>query len=150
MRDNNYLKTLLTTIWDKYFSDVPIANVVTIKFGNRSYRQLGAIKSKRGDTSTSSIVLTSHFKEESVPEHVLLTTIAHEIAHYAHGFNSPLPKLYKHPHRGNIVDKELIKRGMKEDLANSKEWLDKNWKTVVGARRRKPRRVRRRFIIFPF
>lgn len=149
MRDNHYLKTLLTTIWDKYFPDVPIANQISIKFGNKSYRQLGAIKSKRGDNSSSTIVVTSYFKDTTIPEHVILTTVAHEVVHYAHGFNSPLPRLYKHPHRGNIVDKELIKRGLGEELRQSKEWLDKNWKGIVGVRQKRVRRVRR-FIIFPF
>lgn len=149
MRDNHYLKTLLTTIWDKYFPDVPIANQISIKFGNKSYRQLGAIKSKRGDTSSSTIVVTSYFKDTTIPEHVILTTVAHEVVHYAHGFNSPLPRLYKDPHRGNIVDKELIKRGLGEELRESKEWLDKNWKNIVGVKRKRVRRVRR-FIIFPF
>lgn len=149
MRNNHYLEQLLSTIWDTYFPDVPISNTVTIKFGRKSYRQLGAIKSRRGDTSISNIVLTGYFADEKVPEVVLLTTIAHEVVHYSHGFNSPLPKLYKDPHMGNIVDRDLIKRGLENELKASKEWIDSNWRSVIGTRTRR-RYKRRKFFIFSF
>lgn len=149
MRDNNYLKTLLKSLWDRYFPDVPMANTVIIKFGRKSYRQLGAIKSKRGDNTVSTIVLTKHFSDFNVPEFVVRSTIAHELVHYSHGFNSPLPKLFSDPHRGNIVDKDLVRRGLGDDLKQSKEWLDANWKDYTGVKYRRSY-TRRRFLIFPF
>ena len=48
---------------------------------------------------------------ELIPEYVIDTTVAHELVHYMHGFFSPHQRLYKHPHKGGIVTKELKKRG---------------------------------------
>ncbi|MBI2357238.1 hypothetical protein HYV12_04275 [Candidatus Dojkabacteria bacterium] len=150
MRDNHYLNNLLETIWDGYFQDVPRANLVTIGFGRRSYRQLGAIKSRKGDTSISNIVLTGYFTSLIVPEFVLVSTIGHELVHYSHGFNSPLPKLYSDPHRGNIVDKDMIRRGLHQELNDSKLWLAENWSNIIEVRPRRRRYSRRKFLIFSF
>ncbi|KKR05559.1 MAG: hypothetical protein UT34_C0002G0066 [candidate division WS6 bacterium GW2011_GWF2_39_15] len=150
MRDNQYLIVLLEAIWNRYFADVPRVNKVSIRFGKHSYRQLGAIKSKRGDDSESKIVLTRFFMSPEIPEHVLISTIAHEIVHYSHGFNSPLPKLYSDPHRGNIVEKDLTKRGLEKELTLSKQWLKENWSIIVTPRLSQRRRLRRRFLIFSF
>ena len=48
---------------------------------------------------------------EIIPEYIIDLTLAHEMIHYMHGFNSPLPKQFRHPHAGSVVDRELKKRG---------------------------------------
>ena len=68
--------------------------------------------------------------DERVPEYVIDTTLAHELVHYMHGFNSPLPQKYKHPHRGGIVDKELIKRGFGHNLSMEKVWAKNQWEKL--------------------
>jgi hypothetical protein len=146
MRDNNYLEEQLYDIWENHFADVPRKNYVVIKFGKYSRRQLGSIKwaSKRtkikgllnkikediksqDDKRVTVITITKYFQHEEVPDEVVRQTIAHELVHYTHGFHSPLKQIYKHPHRGRIVEKELHKRGLQDTFQFSEEWLKKNW-----------------------
>ena len=140
------LEVMMYELWDSFFSDVPRKNLVLIHFGKYSARRLGSIKwaTKRSkikylmkdkeeelkfqdDPRVSIITITRFFASLSVPELIPRMTIAHEMVHYAHGFHSPLPQLYDNPHRGNIVNKELIKRGMGSQLAEAEEWLKQNW-----------------------
>jgi len=131
MRTNSLLETLLDSIWQDYFSDVPRSNKVSIKFGKRAKRRLGSIRkinnrigSKNFETE---ILINGYFRDKTIPQYVIEATIAHELSHYAHGFSSPLPKLSRFPHRGGMVDKELVNRGLKylADIENS--WLKNNW-----------------------
>jgi hypothetical protein len=62
---------------------------------------------------------------------VLISTLSHEICHYAHGFHSPLPKKYKYPHKGGVVEKEMMIRGLKDYLDKSNLWLKNNWSDTV-------------------
>jgi hypothetical protein len=123
---------------------------VLTKFGRYAKRQLGCIKfadekskvksllkkykediSSQDISSVSIIVLTGYFKDLIVPEFVLISTISHEICHYAHGFNSPLPKKYKYPHRGGVVRKEMVNRGLLKIFIESEDWLKENWQSIV-------------------
>ncbi|MCA9382456.1 hypothetical protein KC660_03560 [Candidatus Dojkabacteria bacterium] len=152
MRDNLWLESRLDSIWSDYFADVEKANVVKIKFGKKARQQLGSIKwvDEKGhglkirvplfkkvnrrikpDKAISQITITSYFKDESVPDYVIDSTIAHELCHYAHGFSSPLQQRYDHPHKGNVVGKELRKRGLGEMEKDSKIWLKENWRNIV-------------------
>lgn len=149
-RDNKYLENLLYEIWEEYFSDVPRKNLVVIKFGKYSKRQLGSIKKANEKTkikrlmqkykdlleiqdekSISVITVTRYFQSEGIPEYILISTIAHELCHYTHGFNSPLPKLFRYPHQGGIVGKEMDKRGLREMRLKTKRWLKKNWSKII-------------------
>ena len=47
-----------------------------------------------------------------------------------HGFHSPLPKKYKHPHKGGVVDKELRKRGFGYNLKLEKVWAKNQWEKL--------------------
>jgi hypothetical protein len=137
-------------VWEEYFNDIPRKNFVLAKFGRYAKRQLGCIKfadekskvksllkkykediSSQDISSISIIVLTGYFKDLIVPEFVLISTISHEICHYAHGFHSPLPKKYKYPHRGGVVRKEMISRGLLTISIESEDWLKKNWQSIV-------------------
>jgi hypothetical protein len=149
-RDNKYLENLLYEIWEEYFPDVPRKNFVIIKFGKYSKRQLGSIKKANEKTkikrlmqkykdlleiqdekSISVITITRYFQSEDIPEYILISTIAHELCHYTHGFNSPLPKLFEYPHQGGIVSKEMDKRGLREMRLKTRRWLKEKWSEII-------------------
>ena len=67
------------------------------------------------------------FQSSLVPEYIIDLTIAHELIHYSHGFHSPLPKLYSHPHKGGIVTKELKQRGFANQLSLEKNFIKNEW-----------------------
>jgi hypothetical protein len=150
-RDNKYLENLLYDIWENSFADVARLNLVAIKYGKHSKRQLGSIKLiKDRDTfnkylqkynlrkdmfeksSVSLITITKYFSYSYVPEYVLKSTIAHELCHYTHGFSSPLKKLYQYPHQGSVVKKELQKRDLLDIYLDSKKWLKDNWVSIIS------------------
>lgn len=151
MRDNKYLEKLLYDIWETSFCDIPRLNAVVIKYGKYSKRQLGSIKMIKDEVilnryikrfniekenleeySVSIITLTKYFSQPYVPEFVIKATIVHELCHYAHGFNSPLKKIYDHPHKGNIIRKEFNKRDLSDMYVESKNWLKQNWLSVIS------------------
>lgn len=150
MRDNKYLENLLWDLWDNNFCDVPRKNLVVIKFGKYSKRQLGSIKlanertkikslirKKEGELdvqdekSVTVITVTRYFQKDIVPEFVVRATISHELCHYTHGFQSPLEKKFNKPHQGNIINKELSKRGLLEEEKMADKWLKENWIKIV-------------------
>ena len=148
---NIELQNLLYDIWEKHFDDVPRKNLVIVKFGKFSKQRLGSIKWARDlkgvksmykqfeqehkvqdDKRITLIILTRYFTQENIPEFLIKTTLAHEIVHYTHGFNSPLEKKYKYPHQGRIIERELRKRGLGQEYDLSEKWLKENWKKVVS------------------
>ncbi len=133
------LTIYLTSIWQHYFSDVPRANEVQIAYCRPWKSRLGLIRMSL-DSTRSFIGINSLLQHRNVPDCVLVTTIAHELVHYTHGFGSPLPQLYEHPHANNIVDKELEQRGLSSALADCNTWIDEHWYTFYEAQRpAKPR-----------
>jgi hypothetical protein len=126
-REDIWLDEKLGQIWELLFPETPKENNVLVKFKGKSLRRFGCIKKKKKD---SIIEINSLFQDERVPEYVIDTTLAHELVHYMHGFNSPLPQKYKHPHRGGIVDKELIKRGFGHNLNLEKIWAKNQWEKL--------------------
>ena len=122
MRDDNFLNERLISIWNILFPEVPKANKVIIRFKGKWKNKFGHIKKIKDKTE---IVVNGLFKEEVVPEFIIDLTIAHELIHYMHGFNSPLPRKYKYPHQGGIVTKELKNRGFDHLLKKEKEFLKK-------------------------
>ncbi len=145
VRDNAWLTEKLEKIWRGYFANVERSNDVEIKFGAKARRRLGSIRqiNPRDKHSTTKILITGYFKDERVPESIIDITVAHELAHYAHGFCSPLPKYSKYPHQGGLVDKELKSRGFADTLKFQKTWLKTDWPKITGEPVRR-RRVRRR------
>jgi hypothetical protein len=151
MRDNKYLENLLYDIWENHFCDIPRTNVVTIKYGRYSKRQLGCIKIIKDrktfvryinkleindsifeEESISLITITKYFTNSAVPEFVIKSTIAHELCHYAHGFNSPLKRIYMHPHKGGVIRKEFKERDILNLYLDSKRWLKQNWISIIS------------------
>lgn len=155
MRDRKYLENLMYDLWEDNFSDIPRKNLVLIKFGKYSKRQLGSIKLANEYTKIKSLIkknkedydvqddkritvitITKYFQNEIVPEYVVKGTIAHELCHYAHGFSSPLEKQFDKPHQGNVINKELAKRGLLEEQRLADKWLKDNWIGIVYPMRR--------------
>ncbi len=120
------LNIYLDHIWQQYFPDIPCVNEVQIAYCHPWKSRLGLIRLSL-DNATSFIGVNALLQHRQVPECVLITTIAHELTHYAHGFGSPLPRLYKHPHANNVVNRELEQRGIGEYVHQSDAWIDKQW-----------------------
>ena len=124
MRNDIWLEKRMNQIWELLFPETPKLNNVYIKFHGKWKNKFGHI-TKRGDDSY--IVINGLFKHDLVPEYIIDITIAHELIHYSHGFNSPLPRLYKHPHKGGIVRKELLKKGFGHLLRKERYFTRKEW-----------------------
>ena len=129
MRDVEFLKSKLELIWQSGFLDVEKKNNINIKFKGRWKNKFGHIKKLK--TGDSEIVINGYFKDEKVPDYIIDLTIAHELVHYSHGFNSPLPRLYSHPHKGGIVNKDLKKRGFGSLLKLERPWIKNEWRGIV-------------------
>lgn len=147
-RDNKWLENRLQYIWSTYFSDIEKINRVYIIFGRSNRNQLGSIAAKGPKRlvrlpgrfpkpswwlpeSYSVITMNGLFKNPEIPDEIVDSTIAHELVHYSHGFSSPHPQLFRYPHQGSVVTKELIKRGFKEQLKFQRTWLKANWRKHI-------------------
>ena len=149
MRSNGWLKELLDFLLKNYFSDVPITNPIEIKFGRearyrfgsirlvkpRGLRILGSIRKLRDRIPQKSVVtITSLFARESIAVDVVRYTIAHELCHYAHGFSSQNRRMFKYPHHGGIVNKELKERGAENLTLAFKKWLKIYRKKILAGK----------------
>lgn len=124
--DRYRLSHTLESIWQHYFPDIPRVNQVEIAYGQPWKRRLGLIRLSFDNTRTF-IGVNSLLQQSQAPDCVLLTTIAHELTHYAHGFGSPLPRLFDHPHANNVVERELERRGLGQMARQCDEWIDNAW-----------------------
>lgn len=120
------LSAYLDAIWERYFADVPRVNDVYITYCYPWKSRLGLIRLAL-DNSHSLIGVNTLLQHQQVPLSLLITTIAHELVHYAHGFGSPLPRLYEHPHADGIVERELEQRSLGDYLQHSNTWIDEQW-----------------------
>lgn len=131
MRNELWLQELLDSTWDRYFSEVPQANIVRIVFGKRAKRQLGSIRLDRNDPTVTIITMNGLYRNTAIPQFVVEATLVHELIHYAHGFNSPLQQLHKHPHAGGVIRREYAERGLEQMYLDQKRWLKENWPEIV-------------------
>jgi len=146
-RDNKWLRDRLKYLWQRYFSDVPIVNKITIKFGRPTRTRLGSIKPGRKLGNEHSIItINGHFTNLEIPEFVVDAVIAHEFMHYAHGFASPHEKAFSHPHKGGVVDWDLKERGLDDILKLEKKWLKLNWSNYIKNNHQFKPRIRFKFI----
>ncbi len=127
-RDHAWLDIRLSEIWETYFPDTEREPDLAIRFGSKAAGRLGSIKRRRGQTI---ITVTSYFRDPTIPQDVIDETIAHELVHYAHGFESPLPQLYRYPHEGGIIRREMVKRGLSIIQRNAKRWLKHHWRAYL-------------------
>ena len=126
LRDSRWLKEELRYLWANFFADTLRANTVEVSFAGSWKSRLGVI-SLSEDKQTTHIGINSLLSLPEAPYYVARITIAHEMVHYSHGFGSPLPRLYRHPHRGRIVEKELLARGFGQEYRVYQEWIRNHW-----------------------
>ena len=163
MRDNLWLKKQLEFLLKKYFSDITITNPIEIKFGREAKYRFGSIRLLRRDRESKShrvngfkhrisnlksqisdlrskvpqksvITITSMFAKDDIPVEVVHHTICHELCHYAHGFSSTNKRLFKYPHHGGIVNKELERCGAKHLILVFKKWLKSYRSRILAGR----------------
>lgn len=132
-REDKWLLSRLDELWTKHFSDIPQTNRIFIKFGRFAKYRLGSIRLDH-KTKASFITITSMFKDPKVPQEVIDHTIGHELVHYSHGFSSTHPRLFKYPHAGGVVKKEMGERGMEYLYEAYTSWVKlyrKNFKEMI-------------------
>lgn len=156
MRDHSWLAKQLDFLLKTYFADIPITNPLEIRFGREAKFRFGSIRLIKGtkgfkkhlrgvrlfsprrwrsrEPQKSIITITSMFAGESVPTDVVRYTIAHELCHYAHGFSSANKRLFKYPHHGGIVNRELAERGAGELIREFKRWLRSYRREILAGR----------------
>lgn len=125
MRNNDWLYNRMLQIWNLLFPEVQKLNLIEIRFKGKWKNKFGHIKLLKN--KTSEIAINGLFQDERIPEYIIDLTIAHELIHYYHGFNSPHKQKYRHPHQGGIVTKELKKRGFAHLLNKEKQFIKKEW-----------------------
>ncbi|GAC1377299.1 MAG: hypothetical protein NVS2B12_37620 [Ktedonobacteraceae bacterium] len=128
------LSACLNLIWQRHFTDMPCVNSVSIDYCYPWKSRLGLIRLSL-DASITFIGINTLLQLPQVPDYVLITTIAHEMVHYSHGFGSPLPRVLKHPHANKVVDKALEQRAMGTYLKYCNQWINQNWYTFYEAQR---------------
>ena len=139
-----------------YFSGVLLTNPLEIKWGREAKYRFGSIKLvsyksikwdkghkgikgliRLGDTPKKSLItITSMFCDGTIPVGVVHYTIAHELCHYAHGFSSTNKRMFRHPHHGGIINKELTERGAQDLIPIFKKWLREYRKQILDGRQR--------------
>lgn len=127
MRDDEWLKKRMNNIWNFLFSDIERKNKIIIRFKGRWKNKFGHIKLLKN--KNTEIAINGLFREIIIPESIIDLTIAHEMIHYSHGFNSPHPKLFKYPHQGGIVKRDLLKRGFGNLLREERKFV-KKWPEI--------------------
>ena len=125
MRDKVWLENRMNQIKDMLFPDLEFKNQVSIRFKGKWKNKFGHITMLK-DRSTE-IVINSLFSNQDIPEYIIDLTIAHELSHYLHGFHSPLERKYKHPHKGGVVTKELVKRGFGYLVKRERYFIKNEW-----------------------
>lgn len=139
-RDNRWLGEHLAAVWDRHFADTPCLNPVDIAFAKQWKARLGLITLCE-ESNISNIRLNALLSHPDVPECITTITVAHELVHYSHGFGSALPRRYQHPHRGNVVERELVRRGLERDLEEYLDWIDQHWDQFYHTETRPPRHL---------
>jgi hypothetical protein len=140
MRDDHWLNQRLKEIWEFLFPEVPKPNLVIAKFKGKWKNKFGHIKGIKN--KNTEIAINGIFQDPIVPEFIIDLTLAHELIHYMHGFHSPLPRQYKHPHAGGIVTRELKKRGFEHLMKKEKIWIRNTWPQII--KEKMPEKIKRR------
>jgi hypothetical protein len=130
IRTEEWLTERVCLLRDNHYSDVPQGYPITTRWGARARYRFGSISARNG---VCLIMVNQLFADERVPCFVVDETIAHELAHYAHGYGSGLPRLYPHPHRGGIIEKELRQRGLGDLHDRAEQWRKTQWQTYYAA-----------------
>jgi predicted metal-dependent hydrolase len=140
MRDAIWLQDRLSLILKKYFSDVVLVNRIEIRFGRKAKTRLGSIIKLKNEVSL--ININGHFTNIRVPVYVIDAVIAHELSHYAHGFQSDHQRFHRFPHLGGVVTNELKSRGMGLVIKKQKKWIKKSWRAFLKVNQPRKRRLK--------
>lgn len=130
-RDDDWLAERVRLLWENHFRDVPVGLPIVTRFGSRAKYRFGSIAARDGKCL---ILINRLFADPFVPTFVVDGTLAHELAHYAHGFGSGLPRLHEHAHKGGVVDRELEKRGLGDMERKAEQWRKACWETFYAER----------------
>lgn len=117
-----------------------MANAVSIRFVREGRRRLGWIAMSESGESTL-IGINRLLASPDVPQPLCDVTIAHELAHYAHGFGSPLARRFADPHAGGVVETELRARGLGRWLDDADVWTSRHWSAVSSSHAKGPERA---------
>jgi hypothetical protein len=142
VRDGAWLERELERLLQGPFLDVEIVNPIVVKWGRRARGRFGSIALRDG---VSVIIINGAFREPGIPAEIVRATLAHELAHYAHGFSSEHRQAHPHPHRGGVVDRELGARGLGELAGLHKRWAREEWPRIAPLSQRRTRRRIRDF-----
>jgi len=154
VRDQEWLKKELEYLLKKYFANVAVTNPIEIRFGreakyrfgsirlvvDKSSKSIRSIKGFKGLIRASNIpkksiiTITRMFAADEVPVEVVRYTIAHELCHYHHGFSSSNKRLFRFPHHGGVINRELTERGAEELIDPFKKWLKEYRKKILEGR----------------
>lgn len=129
MRDDTWLINRFYYLWQTYFPELERKNSIVIRFRGKWKNKFGHIKKLKNNNTE--IAVNSLFRDERIPDYVIDITLAHEIVHYMHGFHSPHEKQFKYPHQGNIVNRELIRRGLGSYLKMEKRFTKEEWPKLI-------------------
>ncbi len=132
LRDDAWLVDHVEAVWDQFFADVPQVNEVEIGWLRPWKTRLGLI-TLRHPSDITFIGLNSLLRHPDVPEVLLTVTVAHELVHYSHGFGSPLPRRYRHPHLGGVVERDLEQRGFGAMVLEYDRWIEAHWWDLYAA-----------------
>ena len=124
LRDDVWLESRLMYLWNTYYSEGPAGYPIRVNFGRPARYRFGSIFNQGRKCR---ILINGVFAHPEVPEYVVDATLAHELAHYVHGYASGLPKLHSNPHRGGVIDKEMQKRGCFYLEEQAGPWRRENW-----------------------
>jgi hypothetical protein len=130
-RNDRWLTERIQLLRENHFADMPQGYPIVTGFSTRAKYRLGCICARDG---RALIQVNRLYADPFVPVYVVDGTLAHELAHYAHGFGSGLPRVYEHAHRGGVVDKELERRGLGPLYIRAEQWRKTHWDTFYHAR----------------
>ena len=131
VRNDDWLAGRIRLLRENHFADVPQGYPIVTRFSTRAKYRLGCICARNGQAI---IQVNRLYADDFVPVYVVDGTLAHELAHYAHGFGSGLPQVYPHAHRGGVVDKELAARGLGPLYERAEQWRRQHWDTFYQSR----------------
>ena len=152
MRSEEWLNEQLQYLLSRYFSNIKVSNPIEIKWGKEAKYRFGSIRLlkprglrvlrgfrsirriKEDQPTKSIIIITSMFRNEAIPAGIVHYTICHELCHYAHGFSSTNRQMFRHPHHGGVVNKELTERGAGELIREFKKWLKEYRREILAKR----------------
>ncbi|MEX0934458.1 MAG: hypothetical protein WDZ42_01525 [Candidatus Saccharimonadales bacterium] len=128
LRTDKWLENLFQDTYNLYFSDVKKKNPIKVEFGRRAKRRLGSINIRPSNSSLSVIRVNGWFRHQCVPKNIVQSVIAHELCHYAHGFNSGSDKTqHKYPHAGGVMKSEFSERGLDKLYEYQCRWIKEQW-----------------------